>query len=57
MGTIETNPIAPIPRALPAPLMRVALEKEMFFQDEPIRGEIWLEPQQTVILSDIIVRL
>ena len=57
MGTIETNPIAPVPRMLPAPLMRVALEKEMFFQDEPIRGEIWLEPQQTVILSDIIVRL
>lgn len=57
MGINSSVPNIPIPHVVGNPYLRIALEKEMTFQDEPIKGEIWLEPTQPVILSDIIIRL
>ena len=57
MGITTSNQNVSPSMAMQSPFIRIFLEKEMFYQDEPIKGEVWLEPQQTVILSDIIVRL
>ena len=57
MGITTSNQNVSPSMAMQSPFIRIFLEKEMFYQDEPIKGEVWLEPQQTVILSDMIVRL
>lgn len=36
---------------------RILLTKQGFFENESITGEICIEPEQTIILSDVIIRL
>ena len=36
---------------------RIILDKESYYGNESITGEVLVEPQQTLILSDIIVKL
>ena len=57
MGITTSSQGMPIPQAITSSFLRIALEKEMTFQDEPIKGEVWLEPNQPVIISDIVIRL
>ena len=36
---------------------RIILPKSIFFANEPITGEIWIEPEMTMILYDVIVSI
>ena len=36
---------------------RIVLDKEVYYGNEVITGEIIVEPQQTLLLSDIIIKL
>lgn len=55
---VEQTYIPAIPITVPsAKLLKIALEKEKYFPGDEIKGEIWFEPSQQLIISEIIVRL
>ena len=36
---------------------RLVIDKEVYYSNEPITGEIIFEPQQTIILSDFVIKI
>ena len=49
--------IGQIPQGKTVQFLKILLSKEIFFQEEEIKGEIWVLPPQPLVLQDIILKL